>query len=177
MMTRFGALGLAVALAGGLSISALARSTGPPPVTHTLDSLRLTYPSTLHTRDFSSCRYSVTGVRAGVCVHGIVIASYPLKRNPELGASGASFRPNGVLFELYRAPRQEAYVARAVPPSLSLTDFRDVGRGMNAGGEQRELFFRAKGANYRALVWIGKRASESSRGDLTSVIGSIQIIK
>lgn len=90
--------------------------------------------------------------------------------------AGASFRSAGVLFELYRAPSQEAYVLGPKLP-LSLADFHAVGRGMRATGEQRELLFRAKSANYSAIAWIGTRASKSDRDDLTGVISSIQVAK
>lgn len=171
-------LGAAVVVASGLAAGAFAGSS-PPPVTVSVGSLRLTFPSTLHHRYFSSCRYVVTGVRSGACVHGVVVASYPLKANPELGARGASFRSDGVTFELYRAARQQPLVVaprRSFP--LSLRDFHLVGDngGPMAGHlAQWELFFRTNGANYWAIAWIGNRATKSERDDLTGVIGSIQV--
>ncbi len=46
---------------------------------------------------------------------------------------------------------------------------------MHTNGEKRELFFRAKGANYWAIAWVGRQASKSNRDDLSYLIGSIQI--
>jgi hypothetical protein len=116
----------------------------------------------------------VTGVR-GACEHGVVVASYPLKANPEIGAAGASFRSRGVVLELYRAPRQRPdVVASTVRPPLSLSDFHTVGMGIRPSTEQRELFFRVKGANYWAMAWVGKRAAKSDRDALASVVGSIR---
>jgi len=168
------AIGVFGALAGG----AFAHSNPAPAAIAAVGPLRLVYPSdSLHSRYFSSCSYAVTGVHSGACVRGVVVASYPLKANPELGARGASFRPDGVLFELYRAPTQQPVATRKLPPPVSLADFHAVGRGMHATGEQRELFFRAKGANYWAIAWVGKHASKSNRADLSRLIRSMQLVK
>ena len=161
----------------GLASGALAHSDFPPPAIASVGPLRVTYPSNLHRRYFSSCSYAVTGDRSGACVRGVVVASYPLKRNPELGGAGASFRSDGVLFDLYRSPRQQPVATRTVPPPLSLADFHAVVRGMHPTGEQREVFFQAKGANYWAVAWIGQQATKSERNDLTGVTGSIQLVK
>jgi hypothetical protein len=174
VMKRLVVLAAAAFVASGLASGAVADLTGPPPVTVTVGSLRVTYPSVLHGRYFSSCRFAVTGVRSGACVRGVVVASYRLKSNPELGEPGASFRADGVLFQLYRAPRQQAAAIPMVPPPLSLADFHAVGRGIRASTEQRELFFRAKGANYWAIAWIGKRATRLERNELSGAISSIQ---
>jgi hypothetical protein len=137
--------------------------------------VRFVFPDRFDRRSFSSCRYEVTGVR-GTCVRGVVVASHPLRSNPEMGAAGASFRSGGVALELYRAPPQgPAVVAATVLPPLSLSDFHAVGRGIRPSTEQRELFFRAKGANYWAIAWLGKRASESDRNALASAVASIRI--
>lgn len=168
----------AIAVFGVVTAGAFAHSNPAPPAIAAVGPLRVVYPSgSMQRRYFSSCSYAVTGVRSGACVRGVVVASYPLKTNPELGARGASFRSDGVLFELYRAPTQQPVATRTLPPSVSLADFHAVGRGMRANGEQRELFFRAKGANYWAIAWAGRHASKSDRDDLNSVIGSIQLVK
>src|SRR5262249_2246724 len=79
----------------------------PVPRRAAVDDLRLGYPlHGFHRRYFRSSDPSVTGGR-GIDVHGVVVASYPLKENPELGASGGTFRQDGVLFELYRTPRPQ----------------------------------------------------------------------
>ena len=167
----------AIAVFGAVAAGAFAHSNPVPPAIAAVGPLRVVYPSDLHRRYFSRCSYAVTGVRSGACVRGVVVASYPLKPNPELGARGASFRSDGVLFELYRAPTQQPVATRNLPPALSLADFHAVGRGMRVTGEQRELFFRAKGANYWAIAWVGKHASKSDRDDLSGVVGSIQLVK
>ena len=172
-MKHFAVLGPAIFAAWALAAGAFARSTGAPPLTVALGPLRVTFASTIEHRSFSSCSYAVTGTH-GTCVRGIVISNYPLKKNPELGASGASFRSNGFLFELYKAPTRRPGATRTLPPPLSLAEFRTV-RTVHASGQQRELFFRAAGANYRAIVWIGTRAGKSLHDDLTSVIGGIQV--
>lgn len=167
----------AIVIFGVLAAGAFAHSNPVPPAIAAVGPLRVVYPGSMHRRYFSSCSYAVTGARSGACVRGVVVASYPLKRHPELGAPDASFRQDGVLFELYRAPQQPVATRTLPPPPLSLTDFHVVGEGMHATDEQREGFFRAKGANYWAIVWIGKHASKSDRDDLTGVIGSIQVVK
>jgi len=89
----------------------------------------------------------------------------------------SNLRSDGVLFDLYRSPRQQPVATRTVPPPLSLADFHAVVRGMHPTGEQREVFFQAKGANYWAVAWIGQQATKSERNDLTGVTGSIQLVK
>jgi len=168
----------AIAVFGAVAASnALAHSNPAPPAIATVGRLRVVYPSSLHHRYFSSCSYAVTGVRGAACVRGVVLATYPLKANPELGGAGASFQRNGVLFELYRSPTQQPFASRTLPPPASLADFHAVERGTRGAGEQRELFFRARGVNYWAIAWVGEHANKSDREDLTGVIGSIQLVK
>jgi hypothetical protein len=137
-----------LAVFGAVAAGAFAHSNPVPPALAAVGPLRIVYPSDLHRRYFSSCSYAATGIRSGACVRGVVVASYPLKPNPELGARDASFRSDGVLFELCRAPTQQPVATRNLPPPVSLADFHPVGKGMRATGEQRELFFRAKRGNY-----------------------------
>jgi hypothetical protein len=167
----------AIAVFGAVATGAFAHSNPAPPAIAAVGPLRVVYPSSLHRRYFFSCSFAVTGVHSGACVRGVVVASYPLRPSPELGARGASFRSDGVLFELYRAPTQQPVATRKLPPPVALADFHAVGKGLRATGEQRELFFRAKGANYWAIAWVGKYASKSDRDDLSGVIGSIQLVK
>ena len=171
-MKHFAVLGTAIFAAWALAAGAFARSTGAPPLTVALGPLRVTFASTIEHRSFSSCSYAVTGTH-GTCVRGIVISNYPLKKFPS-SRVGRVFRSNGFLFELYKAPTRRPGATRTLPPPLSLAKFRTV-RTVHASGQQRELFFRAAGANYRAIVWIGTRAGKSLHDDLTSVIGGIEV--
>ena len=174
-MKRWGLIAALGVAGAGLSAGALVHGGSTPSRSATIAAVRFVFPRRFHRRYFSSCRYMVTGVR-GACVRGVVVASYPLAPNPEGGAAGASFRHGGVLLELYRAPSQGPdVIARTVLPPLSLSDLRTVGRGPRPSTEQRELFFRAKGANYWAIAWLGKRASESDRNALASAVASIRI--
>jgi hypothetical protein len=168
------AVGVAGAgLAAGILVHAGGGSTRSRSAT--VAAVRFVFPRRFDRRYFSSCRYMVTGVR-GACVRGVVVASYPLKPNPEIARSGASFRSHGVALELYRAPSQGPNViAQTVVPPLSLSDFHFVGRGIRPSTEQQELFFRAQGANYWAIAWVGNRAAKSDRGALASVVASIRI--
>lgn len=116
----------------------------------------------------------VAGIH-GACIHGVIVASYPLKPNPEMAAAGASFRSRGVALELYRAPWQGPdLIAPAVRPPLSLSDFHFVGRGPHPSTEQQELFFSVDRVNYWAIAWVGKRAGKSDRDALVSVVASIR---
>jgi hypothetical protein len=177
-MKRLTVLAIGAITAIGVLVPGASGHSNPAPASiAAVGPLHLVYPSSLHRRYFSSCSYAVTGDRSGACVHGVVLASYPLRPNPELGGSGATFKHSGVLFELYRSPRQQPVAVRTMPPRLSLADFHAVGRGMHRTGEQRGSFFRAKGGNYWAIAWIGKHAGKSDRDDLTGVIRSIQLVK
>jgi hypothetical protein len=180
-MKRFGVLLAATVVAAGLAVDALARADGDPtgPGSATVGALHLAYPGHFDRRNFSSCSSAVTGVQNDVCVRGVVVASYHLKPNPELGGAGASFRSDGVVFELYRAPRQQPLVVaptHALP--LSLRDFHLVGDngGLVAGRlVQWELLFRARGVNYWMIALLGKRAAKSDRAGIASVIASIRV--
>jgi hypothetical protein len=175
-MKRWGLLA-AVGVAGaGVALGVLVHQVGGPTRSRsaTVAAVRFVFPDRFHRRYFSSCRYMVAGIR-GACVHGVVVASYPLRPNPELGAAGASFRSRGVALELYRAPWQGPDIASTLRPPVSLADFHFVGRGPRPSTEQRELFFSVRRANYWAIAWVGNRAAESDRGALASVVASIRI--
>ena len=66
-------------------------------------------------------------------------------------------------------------IASTVRLPLSLSDFHFAGMGIRPSTEQQELFFRAQGANYWAIAWVGKRAGKSDRDALASVVASIRI--
>ena len=160
--------GLAVALVHVGGGSTTSRSA-------TVAAVRFVFPDRFHRRYFSSCRYMVTGVHGG-CVRGVVVASYPLRPNPEGGAAGASFRHGGVLLELYRAPWQGPNViAPTIQPPVSLSAFHFAGMGERPSTEQRELFFSVRRVNYWAIAWVGSRAAKPDRDALASVVASIRI--
>jgi hypothetical protein len=126
--------------------------------------LRFNYPlHYYHRRTFTSSSPAVTGGH-GLHVHGIVVASYPLKPDPEVGGEGETFTPKDVLFELYRAPRhQPGQVAQTVTFPLSYLDF-----------PQGSLRFKVNGHDYQAYALVGKHATESERAVIASLIGSIR---
>jgi hypothetical protein len=116
-----------------------------------------------HRRYFRSSSPAVTGGH-GLHVHGVVVASYPLKPQPEVGGRGETFSENDVLFELYRVPRpQPGQVPQTVTFPLSYLDF-----------SQGSLFFKVKGDDYQAIAFVGKHATESERAVIASLIGSIR---
>jgi hypothetical protein len=137
----------------------------PVPRSAIVDDLRLGFPlHGFHRRYFSSSNPAVTGGH-GLHVHGVVVASYPLKANPELGASGSTFRQDGVLFELYRAPQHvPGQVAQTVTFPLSYLEF--------PGGP---LFFQVNGHNYQAIALVGKHPSAADRAGIVALIASIHV--
>jgi hypothetical protein len=146
-------------------------AAGGPTKSARVDDVRFDYPLDYHVRSFSTSDPAITGVR-GTRVHGVVVASYPLKPHPEVsgldarvGASGAALRPDGVLFELYRAPRQQpGHVPRPVALPLTVPDF-----------DNGLLFFRANGHNYWAIVWVGKNVTAADRSAINSLIVSVDL--
>lgn len=176
-MRRWGPVAVVGVAGAGLAVWALVHAGGGPTPSRsaTVAAVRFVFPRRFDRRYFSSCRYLVTGVR-GTCIRVVVVASYPLRPNPEGGAAGASFRHGGVLLELYRAPWQGPNViAPAVQPPVSLADFRAVGRGIRPSTQQRELFFSVRRANNLAIAWVGSRAAKSDREALASVVASIRV--
>jgi hypothetical protein len=154
VVKRWGLVAVVGVAGAGLAAGALVHAGGgsTPSRSATVAAVRFVFPRRFDRRYFSSCRYMVTGVH-GACVRVVVVASFPLRPNPEGGAAGASFRHGGVLLELYRAPWQGPNViAPAIQPPVSLTDFRSVGRGIRPSTEQRELFFSVRRANYWSVV-------------------------
>jgi len=145
--------------------------TATPTRLATVGDLQFNYPLTYARRSFETSDPAITGVH-GVRVHGIVVASYRLKPNPEvsglnprIGASGASLSPNGVLFELYQAPRrQPGYPARALNFPLYVSDLH---RGL--------VFFNVNGQNYWAILWVGSRATAADRAAMIALIPTIRV--
>lgn len=147
--------------------------TAIPTLPGVVGDLKFNYPLSYYRRNFETSDPAITGVH-GTRVHGIVVASYPLKPNPEVsglnarvGASGASLRPRGVLFELYKAPHHQPG-----PPPRTLNfpvdlplDVSDLNRGL--------LFFKVKGQNYWAILWVGNHATAADRSAMITLISSI----
>jgi O-Antigen ligase len=126
--------------------------------------LRFNYPlHGYHRRFFTSSNSAVTGGH-GFPVHGVVVGSYPLKADPEVGGERETFTSNDVLFELYRVPRDApGQVAQNTTLPLSYLDFPDG-----------SLRFAVNGHTYQAYALVGKHASDSERAVIASLIGSIR---
>ncbi|MFL5915697.1 MAG: hypothetical protein ACJ752_08685 [Gaiellaceae bacterium] len=126
--------------------------------------VRFNYPlHNYHRRSFTSSSPAVTGGH-GLTVHGVVVASYPLKPDPEVGGQGETFTPNDVLFELYRVPPDATgQAAQTATFPLSYLDF-----------PQGSLRFEVNGHTYQAYALVGKDATGSERAVIASLIGSIR---
>jgi hypothetical protein len=137
----------------------------PVPRSAAVDDLGLGYPlHGFHRRYFRSSDPAVTGGR-GIHVHGVVVASYPLKANPELDASGGAFRQDGVLFELYREPRpQPGQQAQTVTFPLSFYEF-----------PTGVLSFKVNDHYYQGIALVGKHASETDKAGIVALIASIHV--
>jgi hypothetical protein len=134
------------------------------PKSMTFGDLRFNYPlHGYHRSFFTSSSSAVTGGH-GFPVHGVVVASYPLKADPEVGGEGETFTPNDVLFELYRVPRNApGQVTQNTTLPLTYLDFPDG-----------SLRFAVNGHTYQAYALVGKNASDSERAVIASLIGSIR---
>jgi hypothetical protein len=131
------------------------------------------YPAHYHRRSFSTSAYSVTHVH-DARVRGVVVASYPLKRNAEVGGSGRVLRSDGVFFELYRVPRHGHPLGATKKLPLILFDFPAIRAFRNTPGiEQGGAFFRVDGGNYQAMLWVGKDASKTALLTIDFIVESI----
>lgn len=138
--------------------------TIPLPRSTSVGDLRFDYPRHFYKRHFSTTDPAVTDAH-GIRVRGIVVASYPLKPNPELNASGARFPDNGAFFELFRAPAsQPGHIAQRVTFPLSLA--YPFVNGL--------LFFKVNGHSYWAIAYLGKNASITKRAALTELVASLR---
>jgi hypothetical protein len=169
-------LATAVALVGGataayeLSSARSARAVARL----TVGAITATVPTGHHYRYFKSCSYLVTGSH-GACVHGVVIADYHLRPQPEIGAPGARYPQTGVALELYQAPKHDRAAAATARFPVSLRDFHFVGRGVGGPSKsQSELFFRVGGRNYWAIAWAGTKSTASQRGQHAALVSSIR---
>jgi hypothetical protein len=140
--------------------------------------VRVRYPGQFHRRYYASCSFAVAGVK-GQCVHGLVIASYRLKPNPEFSGSGAHFPASGVALQLNIAARQPGVVAPHHLPRL-LSDYHAIEDQIRLPGrkypapEQWEAFFRVGRVNYWAIAWIGTHSAKHERAGLSYVIASLE---
>jgi hypothetical protein len=141
--------------------------------------LQFTYPRRYHLRRFTSCSFAVTGDRKGGCDRGVVIASYPLKAQPEIGGSGAHFSSKGVALELYRPPADNGVAnVKLGKRRLSLWQFNAADEALIPGGkplppEQWGAWFRVNGASYWAIAWVGTDAKRADRATLAALINSV----
>jgi hypothetical protein len=142
--------------------------------------LQFSYPRRYYTRSFKTCSEAVTGDRNGGCARGVVIASYPLQPQPEIGGSGARFSFKGVALELYRPPADNGRADVSLGNRrLSLWQFnsRDdypvlPGKTPPAP-EQWEAWFRVNGASYWAIAWVGNNAAKADRATLAALVNSV----
>lgn len=142
--------------------------------------LQFTSPAGYHTRTFTICSRAVTGDRHGGCDRGVVIASYPLRPQPEIGGSGARFPERGVALELYRPPADQGLAdVNLGARRLSQWQFNAADDGIHLAGrpapppEQWGAWFRVNGASYWAIAWVGNHATKADRRKLAALIDSV----
>ena len=164
----------------GPAVVALAASSSArtDPSVH-VSGLQFAYPWRYHLRRFTSCRFAVTGDRKGGCDRGVVIASYPLKAQPDIAGSGAHFSSKGVALELYRPPADNGVAnVKLGKRRLSLWQFNAADEALIPGGkplppEQWGAWFRVNGASYWAIAWVGTNAKRADRATLATLINSV----
>ena len=139
--------------------------------------LRFNYPLKFHQRRFATTNKAVTGVRHGGRAHGVVVASYPLERHPELHGSGERFRPNGVFFELYQAPYQSPRLQQPPAPvrafPLTIFDLPDI-PGLPPAREQGGTAFRVRGRNYSVILWVGPHAPTKAQLAAEQIVSTLR---
>lgn len=135
--------------------------------------LRFDYPLNFHQRYFSTTNHAVTAARH-VRVHGVVVASYRLKRSPELHGSGVRLRPSGVFFELYEAPRRTNHPAPVRSFPLTIFDLPDI-PGLPSSREQGGTSFNVNGRNYRVILWVGQRAPKAAQLAAEQIVSTIHV--
>ena len=170
----FAAVG-AVAFAGNVGPFAFPESAGQWTSSAVVGHVRVRYPPEYHRRSFVTTNHAVTGVH-GVRVHGVVIASYPLRPRPELGGKGERLRSDGLFFELYQLPRRTQHPAPTRPFPLTIYDFPDIEGLRNTPAlEQGGVSFNVNGRDYRAILWVGKLASKEERVTIDGIVDSIRV--
>jgi hypothetical protein len=135
--------------------------------------LRLNYPLDFQARYFSTTNHAVTATHH-VRVHGIAIANYRLRRNPELHGSGLRFPASGVFFELYEAPRQRHHAAPVRGFPLTIFDLPDI-VGLPPAREQGATSFSVNGRSYRVILWVGPQASKTAQVAAEQIVTTIRV--
>jgi hypothetical protein len=135
--------------------------------------LRFNYPLSFKGRYFSTTNHAITATHH-VRVHGVVVANYRLKRNPELHGSGVRFPADGVFFELYEAPRRKDHVAPVRGFPLTIFDLPDI-PGLPAAREQGATSFSANGRSYRVILWVGPQAPKAAQLAAEQIVTTIHI--
>jgi hypothetical protein len=174
-------LALLLALLGVAAVGCVSgtKASAPAASGHVSD-LQFAYPRGYHARPFKSCSFAVTGDRHGGCDRGVVIASYPLRSQPEIGGSGARFSARGVALKLYRAPAAQGPAdVKLGARRLSQWQFNAADDAIHLSGqkppppEQWGAWFRVNGASYWALAWVGTHATKADRAKLAALIDSV----
>lgn len=155
-------------------------SPGSASSTGRVSDLQFTSPRGYYARPFATCAALVTGDRHGGCVRGVVVASYPLQPQPEMGGQGAHFPSKGVALELYRPPADLGLAdVRLRDRRLSLWQFNAADEGLHLPGrpqlppQQWGAWFRVNGRSYWAIAWVGAHATKADRAALAALINSV----
>jgi hypothetical protein len=165
----------AVAFSGKVGYFSGSSIAGVPNDAAFVGDLRVDFPRPYHRRYFATTSHAITGTH-NVRVHGVVVASYPLRRRPEIGARGQRLRSDGLFFELYQVPRGRHQPPAAKKPPLTIFDFPAIpGLKSPPTTEQGEVLFSANGRNYRAILWIGKFAPKDTLLAIDDIVASIRI--
>ena len=133
--------------------------------------LSLNYPRQLgyHKRHFSFG----TGRRRE---RGVVIASYPLERHPQLGGSGLRLPLDGVFFEVYAVPRPPRAGAPTKKLPVTIFDFPSIAAfGNRPTTEQGATFFEANGRTYRAILWVGAKAPKQALIVVDELVAALRV--
>lgn len=128
--------------------------------------VRFNYPLGYHRRFFAT----KSGPRGGV-----VVASFPLKKHPQLGGRGQRLRQDGVFFELFETPRGHRLAPKREFP-MTIFDLSTVkSLTSTETTEQGGVFFSVNGRTYRAIIWVGKHAPKKALIVVDELILSIRI--
>ena len=178
------ALPAAAVICAAVGAVAFSRSVEPFPIAEfagdlgganaaVIGNLRFYYPLDFHQRYFATTNHAVTGAHH-IRVHGVVVASYPLKRNPELHGSGVRFRPDGVFFELYQTPRRRHHPAPVKGFPLTIFDLPDIG-GLPGAREQGGTSFSVNGRSFRVILWVGQHAPKAAQLAAEQIVTTIRL--